>query len=125
MVEKCDEHSKMCGDMGGVSANITNLTAAVVSLTAQINALSNPIYAEINGLRNHLNKHEVDAMPFREKVLTTEKALQEYMRHQKEKEEANAQDRKDSEIKIIQRMSLIVTIISIIAQILMKGLFKC
>lgn len=112
-MEQCDEHSRVCGDLGGINANITNLTAAVVSLTVQINNLTQPIHERINGIEREVNSHAIESVKYREKILTTEKILQEYMLHQEEKS-----------IKVMQRMTLIVAIVSIIVQVVIRVFLK-
>lgn len=123
-MEQCAEHSKICGDLGGINANITNLTAAVMQLTSQINILTQPIYVRINSVEQALNQHAIESVKYREKILTTEKILQDYMLHQEEKSVIDAQDRKDTERKVMQRMTLIVAIVSIIVQVVIRVFLK-
>ena len=123
-INKCAEHSRVCGDLGGINANITNLTAAVVSLTAQINNLTQPIHERINGIEREVNSHAIESVKYREKILVTEKLLQDYMLHQKAKSISDAQDRKDTERKVMQRMTLIVAIVSIIVQVVIRVFLK-
>jgi hypothetical protein len=110
-MEQCAEHANVCKDLGGISANITNLTAAVVALTAQIEILKNPIYEKINFVEGKLDKHEDESYKYREKIILTEKVLQDYMKHQDEKEKTS-----------MWRIGITVTIISVVVQVLMRVL---
>jgi len=109
MGEKCEEHSKVCGDLGGINANITNLTAAVLALTAQINTLSQPIYARINFVEEKVDKHESESAKYREKIIVTEKVLQTFMQHQDDKEKS-----------AMWRIGITVTVINMVVMVLMK-----
>ena len=112
-MEQCADHANICKDLGGINANITNLTAAVVALSTQINTLTTPIYSEINFIKGRMDKHEEEAGRYREKIVVTEKVLQDYMKHQDEKEQS-----------AMWRIGITVTIISLVANALLKVLMK-
>lgn len=109
MSGQCDEHSKMCGDMGAINANITNLTAAITTLSAQIAAISAPIHSRINFVESKVDKHEDESQKYREKIIITEKVLQDYMKHQDDKEKT-----------AMWRIGITVTIITALVQVGMK-----
>lgn len=104
-METCNDHAKMCGDMGAINANITNLTAAITTLSAQIAAISAPIHTRINFVESKVDKHEDESQKYREKIIITEKVLQDYMKHQDEKEKT-----------AMWRIGITVTVISVIVQ---------
>jgi hypothetical protein len=108
-MEQCSEHSKVCGELGGIGANITNLTSAIAMLNTTIANLAPPIYARIEAVERKLDDHEVDSHKYREKILTTESVLQAYMKHQDEKEK-----------RAMWQIGIVVTIINLFATAIIK-----
>jgi len=100
MGEQCEDHNKFCEMMGGIGANIVNLTSSI-----------NTLNARIDGSFDVIAEHIRESVPYRTKIDQLETVMKLHI-------EAEERKSKDAMWKI----GITVTVISVVVQIV-AGVF--
>jgi hypothetical protein len=109
MEHQCEEHGKVCGELGSIGANINSLTAAILTLNNKIDVMSSPIYHRIDKIEDKVTAHENDSLKYREKIVQTEVVLREYIKHCDERE-----------ARAMWRIGIVVTLINVSVTVVVR-----
>ena len=85
-MQQCDQHNAMEKERGSMAANIANLTVAVGTLNTRLAEMIVQTHTRIDRVEERFNHHDTEGVKYREKIVMTERVLQQYMQHQEVRE---------------------------------------